>query len=250
MRLNGKLITGLAWAGLALVLVVPSADIISAQFTPGSSGLKMTSSTDAVQTASIGTDPVTALTQSGTPLPSYISDAPKDTLPAAAPVPTTPLAVTLPTLPKTAAPTAPETDVAIVEPVAPEPYPASMRPHPAPPTTISVADPVVVLDDTEVAAVSPTPTPRASVPKAPVVAPDYVTEEDLADWDSGTLADYLASRGLLDDQAIVTNSTAGYDSDGFYLDEGPNGLDTRTTIRSRSRYDDEDGYFMGSSDRG
>ena len=128
MALNTKIIGGLAWAGLAVVLAVPSADILSSQLA-AKSPLQMTADTDQIQTGSIA-DPVEAFVQTGKPLPSYISDAPAPAATVAAPKPTVKVIApsgstpsTVPVAPMTAAPV--ETEVAAIAPV---PYPASMRP--------------------------------------------------------------------------------------------------------------------------
>lgn len=236
MRLNSKITGGLAWTGLVLVLAVPSADILSSQLTP-QSGLQMTADTDAIETGSIA-DPVETYMSTGKPLPSYISDAPP--APAVRTIPlatsstqtaaTAPLKVTLPV-----APEATPIETAAIAP-APVPYPASMRPSPP-----VAAEPVVILDEAEVAAL------EAPVVRRPAAAaaPRVVTQDDLAGWNSGTLADYLARNGLLED-AAYSESTAEYDEDGFFLDEGPNGRE----YRSRSRRDfADDGYFMVFPDR-
>jgi hypothetical protein len=238
MALNSKIIGGLAWTGLVLVLAVPSADLVSSQLSPKSS-LAMTADTDQVQTGSIS-DPVDAFVQSGKPLPSYISDAPAAPAPTVKilpPISTTaqqPAPVTVPSVPATL--TA-ETDVAEVQPIAPVPYPANLRPK-AP----VVTDPIVTssVGGEEVAALPEAAVPPTGRPKASV-EPRYVTEEELADWDSGSLAEYLESRGLIEEAAYNDGSNAGYDPDGFFLNEGPN---NNRTIRSRSRRDGEGFFFV------
>jgi hypothetical protein len=45
-----------------------------------------------------------------------------------------------------------------------------------------------------------------------------VTGDQLEEWDSGSLADYLEQKGLLS-QSSADDS---YDPDGFFLDQGPN----------------------------
>jgi hypothetical protein len=79
-------------------------------------------------------------------------------------------------------------------------------------------------------------------PPAPVEEPRYITEDELADWDSGSLADYLERQNLIADAGSQANSSAAFDQDGFFLDEGPNNRETRA--RSRSRRDFEDGFFL------
>ena len=54
------------------------------------------------------------------------------------------------------------------------------------------------------------------VPTQPAVGyDDVVTAEELEDWESGPLSEFLAERG----QGGID---PGYDPDGFFLDEGPN----------------------------
>jgi hypothetical protein len=256
MALNSKIIGGLAWTGLAVILAIPSADIVSAQLSPKSS-LTVTSdsaevqsisvapmapATDPIETASIA-NPVDRFEQTGKPLPSYISDAPAAT--AAAPrqptvkilppsgSPGVPVTVTVPSL------TPAETEVAAVEAIAPIPAPASMRPKaPTRPITVTptIDQPVIVEED--VASIPQTALPPVRRPPV-AVEPRHVTEDQLAGWTSGSLADYLAQEGLLEDTQYTESSSAEYDADGFFLDEGPNG---NRTIRSHSR--DKDGFFL------
>src|SRR5262245_45789676 len=105
MKLNSKLTGGLAWAGLILVLAVPSADMLTKG--QGGTAAHITSDMDAVKTATTSTesvgaplpqlrpaivegqpaatttastgDPVDSYLQKGKKLPSYISDAPTET---------------------------------------------------------------------------------------------------------------------------------------------------------------------------
>jgi hypothetical protein len=68
--------------------------------------------------------------------------------------------------------------------------------------------------------------------------PGLVTEDQLEEWDSGSLADYLERRGLLSD-ASYTEETVGndeFDSDGFYLSDGPN--------NRRNRRDNDDSFIV------
>src|SRR5579872_587796 len=97
MRLNSKLTWGLAWAGLAIVIAVPSADfftsksgkaaVITSTIEPGTP-VKVASVTTTVTptgikiTPSAPGDAVSSYLQTGKPLPNYISDA---SAPAAAP---------------------------------------------------------------------------------------------------------------------------------------------------------------------
>jgi hypothetical protein len=84
--------------------------------------------------------------------------------------------------------------------------------------------------------------PRVPRPPAAVEEPRFVTEDELADWNSGSLADYLERENLIADAGYQDSSSAEFDQDGFFLDEGPNNRETR--VRSRSRRDFDDGFFL------
>jgi hypothetical protein len=256
MALNSKIIVGLAWVGLAVVLAIPSADIVSSQLSPKDT-LAIASDTDQIRTASIA-DPVERFEQTGQPLPSYVSVpaatetavvTPKPTVKIVAPSgsPQSPAVVTMPTTP-TATPA--ETEVAAIAPV---PYPVSMRPK-APITVAPMIDePVVVdeepviVDEQEVAALPEVDQPPVRRPPAAVEEPRYITEDELDGWNSGNLADYLAEQGLLEGSNNRPASTAQYDAeydpDGFFLDEGPNNRNNRS-FRSRSRRNNDGGFFV------
>ncbi len=67
--------------------------------------------------------------------------------------------------------------------------------------------------------------------------PPVVEADQLEEWDSGSLADYLERNGLLNGNgAAAETEDSSYDPDGFFLDEGPN--------RSRARRVYEDGFFL------
>lgn len=231
--LNRKLTGALAWGGLAVILAVPSADILSAKMAAPAAA------PDAITTASIDGASVTVpvvkpvlapVPVKGKPMPSYISDPGPETA-AVKPV----------------APKAPEQTAAVSpEPVPPTPMPAHMRPlppstgpqptqatQPAQPTQVATvqqpptATQPLILDEQQVlaneAALDSEPQPlrpKKDVPRPPAL----VTEDELEGWDSGSLADYLERRGLLSDasysEEYVGDET--YDPDGFYLSDGPN----------------------------
>jgi hypothetical protein len=268
MKLNSKLTGGLAWAGLILVLAVPSADML----TKGSGGAAatMTSDMDAIDTATAtpavtpaagpkvilarpgeapvvvqaqGEDPVDEYLGSGKELPSYISDAPADVA-AAEPAPVTKLVV------PGAASQTDAVDVAAVDPApaippqaAPVPYPASMRPKAPVMTAIAPVatdeEAPLILDEDLVerreAAVA------AVLDDGPVgpPAPAIVRGEELEEWDSGSLADYLERRGLMNSSSSDEASSGDFDEDGFFLDEGPN--DDEERLRQRLR---REGFFF------
>jgi len=170
MRLNSKVTWGLAWAGLAVVLAVPSADYLTGAF-----GLKsgtaavFTSTTDPVapvkapavapseqQTAEVtttvtrtgvtitpaapvlggssnsSTDPVNNYLSTGKALPDYISNG-DSTAGASAPAPSTPAPkVVAPGAPVIGAPSSEEpTQVATAEPAAPLVAPVPFPGRPA-----------------------------------------------------------------------------------------------------------------------
>ena len=248
MKLDARLKGGLAWTGLFVVLAVPSADILfgdrdrvpattsasasieTAAQTSVVPALKLpakpgTTGSNAANVASSG-DPVDAFVKSGKPLPDYISDGD-----------TAPVAVTAPALP---AGTPAETDpieVASLPREVPVPLPRTARP--AVPVAVTVpSQPALgqqaplIVDEEQVARNNPVePFPLSE--DAPMVEGDQLEE-----WDSGSLADYLERNGLLDDGGAPASEpeATSYDPDGFFLDEGPN--------RSRVRRLDEDGFFL------
>jgi hypothetical protein len=277
MKLNPKVTGGLAWAGLIVILAVPGADMLTKQ--PAESANRITTEVDPVRTsvvapspanaserpaAAASNDPVDGFLTSGKKLPSYISDAPAEvaaTKPAptlrviAPPGPSTTAATTAPTLKPVVVPgtTAPVEVASVnsVQPVAvaPQPYPASMRPRATPqvivtqPTVATTEDAPLIIDEDlvqrredAVAAVlddEPTPTQQ----------PRVVTEDELEEWDTGSLAEYLERRGYMaEEDAQAMNDEGEFDEDGFFLDDGPNNSDGRRVIRRLPRRDD--GFFL------
>jgi hypothetical protein len=274
MKLNSKVTGGLAWAGLVLVLAVPSADMLTK---PSAKSVTVTSDMDAIETASVApavkpvvpaVKPVTPATRqaaatgdvvedyvsSGKKLPSYISDAPAAA--AQEPVkvkpvlaPTTTAASTPAVKPTTTVASTPAVKVdgtfaddydANVAAIAPKPYPVSMRPKP---TTATAAlpsgdeAPLIIdeneLDQREAAILPPEPIGSAT-------SPQIVTEDQLEEWDSGSLADYLERKGLIGDAEQATERLENqFDEDGFFLSDGPN----RSTVQRR-RANDEVDFFL------
>ncbi|KKB12485.1 hypothetical protein VE25_07060 [Devosia geojensis] len=284
MQISRRVTNGLAWAGLFIVVGVPSADIITAQFmgereTIGSAvaggapivldvgekpRLDQTTTAsvdeDAVptaptpapapqrtQVAETSADPVDQYLQSGRKLPSYISGgeetatapqpqpvapsepaevaatpAPQPVQPtpagaaseptdvAAVPQPGNNATVTAPARP----PAAPPIEVAAIDPnarIAPVPMPLSMRPTPRSEPTIARTEPVVIPSSVQA--------PASGYPVAPPQAVagygDVVTAEELEDWESGPLSEFLRQRG-------GGRIDPDYDPNGFFLDQGPN----------------------------
>lgn len=258
MKLNPKLTGGLAWAGLVVILAVPSADMLmKPQEQAGAA--TVTSGTDAIRTSSVpapvteavkpaSEDPVDSYLASGRKLPSYISDAPAEVA-SRAPVKTPQLVV--PTQPATTGPgaqtatiappaaesVAPSVDVAAIAPAGPvappTPYPASLRPKAPVATAVRQEEPPLIIDEDIVT--------RREAAVARVLDDDlgprspggFVRGDELEEWDSGSLADYLERRGMLNENEQQA-SASNYDPDGFFLDEGPNS-DVRLIRRVRPR---------------
>lgn len=250
MKLNSKVTWGLAWTGLAVVLAVPSADYLTGRLggggkadaatvltsdiepvTPAVTTIKTKNGVTIVPAGSKlpAADPVDKLLSSGKTLPAYINDGDE---PAAASKPTQiaslPEPVTAPTpfpswaRPKAApAPAMPEMTTA----------PAVTQPTPVIASTTAPGEPTpLIVDERTLTGSIQEPTP---VPPSPMV-------DDSANWDELTLRQYLQRRGILEggdetrSTATVNERDSNYDPDGFYLNEGPNGVGTnRETRRER-----------------
>lgn len=270
MQIDRRVTNGLAWAGVLLVVGIPTADFLSAQFlgdptleptaqiavveriAPVPAPLSQRPATPvakpeaqvaaatpaakpvvvappakpAVRAAAVtptkpvvaapaaanpaaGTaDAVNAWLDSGKPLPSYITDesAAQPTQVAATPPARPPIAPA-----PTTAPAAidPVQVASIQQPkVAPMPMPLSMRPSP-----VAVVRPAA--NAVPVAVVGPNNDLIVATPGSGPRPPADITAQELEDWESGPLAEFLAERQ--GSRADVT-----YDEDGFFLDEGPN----------------------------
>ncbi|HEV7345835.1 MAG TPA: hypothetical protein VGN60_09435 [Devosia sp.] len=157
--------------------------------------------TPAAQTA----DAVDAFLNSGRDLPSYITESSAAPVQVAAVKPSGTATVTAPAV------AIDPIEVASIAPqkVAPVPMPLSMRP--APIAVALATEPTIVIP--------PGLTPAQ--PTAVVPPSDAVTAADLEDWETGPLADFLAQRQGAN-AYIDPGYDAGYDGDGFFLDEGPN----------------------------
>jgi hypothetical protein len=272
MQIDRRVTNGLAWAGVLLVVGIPTADILSAQFlgdpTPAPSAqiaqiavveriapvpaplsqrpaapvakpeaqvatatpvkpvvvappakpiveaaaatpAKPVVATPAANPATRTADAVNAWLDSGKPLPSYITDEPSAAQPiqvAATPPARAPIVAA-----PTTAPAAidPVQVASIQQPkVAPMPMPLSMRPSP-----VAVVRPAA--NAVPVAVVGPNNDLIVATPGTGPRPPANINAQELEDWESGPLAEFLAERQ--GSRADVT-----YDNDGFFLDEGPN----------------------------
>jgi len=232
MKLDGKVKGGLAWAGLVVILAVPAANMVvgnpnspSAQsaVTAADAGatkpaLKLPAAkpaaTDPIETASVGEDAVDKMLAKGKKLPSYISDGDAAVTPKpAAPVALKPAA---PVALKPISPTTPikaPTEVATVAPeAAPVPLPRSARPKATAVASLPAAEKPLIVDEKTL------PEGNAAVEPFPLSDGNVVTGDQLEEWDSGSLADYLERKGLLSQ----TSTEDSYDPDGYFLDQGPN----------------------------
>lgn len=264
MSIARRLTSGLAWAGLALVIAVPSADFVTSQFVfepvettvpnakpaPAAAVIAATPkvvirdpsvvAAVPVATAAPVAEPVVSVPAivstpevaaaapidrfAGKPQPSYLTDDGEAKQTADAPK-----VVILPTRTATrpqteiaATPVAPIVDpieVATVNPTAPAqdvlppvPMPAEMRPR----TSILASVVPSTAQDSGVLIVD---TPRTAAVQP---AEEFVSADELDDWESGPLADFLAQRngGFVADPEA--NYDAAYDPDGFFLEDGPN----------------------------
>lgn len=243
MKIDSKVKGGLAWAGLFVILAVPSAELLFGKDEAPTANLAVTSDTaqvqpvvpavtrpelkiDPVETASVAApatetgDAVDTYINKGKKLPAYISDA--DSAPAVKPaVPVTlgkpveiaainPATVTAPMpLPRNARP------VAKAPVVAKTPVVASV---PAAPSTKPLIIDETNLADRQADLNQPVePFPLSDGDQAYSDSDVVVTGDELEEWDSGSLADYLAQRGLLNEGRA---QSAEDDSD-FVFNDGP-----------------------------
>jgi len=243
MKFDSKVKGALAWTGLFVILAVPSADLLFGKDTGPSANLAITSDTaqvkpvvpatkselkaDPVQTASIATpkansgDAVDTYLNNGKKLPAYISDA--ETAPAVKPA--APVTVKAPV------------EVAALSPVQetpPVPMPRSARPVVKAPVVASVpaapaaGEQPLIIDETDLAQRQANLT-QPDAPVEPFPLSDgsdqasndqpVVTGDQLEEWDSGSLADYLAAKGLLNDDS--SQPQAAEDDSDLVFNNGP-----------------------------
>jgi len=247
MQLDRRRITnGLAWAGAALIVAIPTADLIARQFTAApepqvaivqeepetpdvdlptdSAERPAQESPESVSTADTGTpsdsgtgDAVDSFIQSGRPLPSYISNGDASSTsaraPASTPAPQRPAAPTQTALaPSQPATPPPSTQNEATRPVITTPravtgFPTAVSQRPliatAPAPIAPAVNPPLIID-------RPTPMPGIQVP--------VVTAQELEDWESGPLSEFLANRG-----GGARSAPSDYEPGGFWLDEAPSG---------------------------
>lgn len=254
MKINPKVTGALAWTGLVVVLAVPAADMLGgrpeakASLTADTEQVRVATAkpvvkpvdkpvVPSIEAAPATGDAVADFVKSGKALPSYISGNDSPVVEAAS-TPTVPAAkpgtITINpdgtiAKPATVAPVTPvQPEVASVQPqlVAPTPLPASARPKPQIATMPAPvqSEPPLIIDERTVASTGP-------VPPGDIVPEDqFVTGDQLEEWDSGSLADYLERRGLMSDASRAAPIERDYDADGFFLDEGPNNNGRRSRV--------------------
>ncbi|KKB84935.1 hypothetical protein VW29_08960 [Devosia limi DSM 17137] len=291
MQINRRITNGLAWAGLFLVVGIPAADLLSAQFmgeTEGIAVASVPSERSAPMPAPLSqrpaaptqvalvppakpaaapaaarpaaADPVDGFLASGRKLPSYITGgdaaapaAPAETVPtqiAAAPEPVVPVtaapvasaAAVLPASEAAAkpAPDAPEIDPIEVaslgsQKIAPVPMPLAMRPV----NQVVAARPTNSIDATNPLGVAPVVAPSQNAQAYPPIGMD-----DLEDWETGPLSDFLAERQngrTPPSQRADRNYDSNYDRNGFFLSDGPNNSRPQ---RDRLVGPADDGFFL------
>jgi len=228
MELRRQLTGALAWAGLVLIIAVPSAELVRAKFFSKGTGAVASDVADTpVVTPAVEPKPKPATIASTTPVapqpalkaitvpvtpivaePTNGGDAVKDYIAANKKLPdyitgstsTKPVAsAPVQQLPPTVQASAP-TAVATISPApAVTAAPTAVAVAPAPdavdPSSVASVDAQPVVPD-----VPPVPMPASARPKPQALTPT-VTEADLKDWKSGSLEDYLKAHGLLADSA-------------------------------------------------
>jgi hypothetical protein len=270
MKIDRRITGGLAWAGLVVILAVPSADIlfgkpeVRASITSdmsavppdaaGGTAAPASGPVDTVETASISEKPVAATPASVPAAGTSSTSAAAPAKPAPVPTGAQQAASAPPQGPAPVDGTAPATEVAtaaaaVVDP--PIPMPRNMRPLPA--TVIPPQQPVNVATTNEAApAEAPLIIDEKRVPPqrqatnrgsseffGPSGRGPVVTEDKLAAWNSGSLSDYLQRNGLIDEGAPSEQRfDDNYDPDGFFLSDGPE-RPRRNYPRPR-----EDGWFF------
>jgi hypothetical protein len=273
MNMDRRLTNGLAWAGALLVIGIPAADYLTRALDTGATPSVAVIEPEAPATTSPAAQPVApriektatpAVTapkpaapapveqksasavddfvQSGRALPSYITGGDKPAAAAATParpVIETPAATASvrPTIvtPVAAPPVAPEQVAALPARVAPVPMPLSMRPAPVTVPLAPSGNAPLIIDQANA------PIVRPQVLPPQVVQPgDYVSAEDLADWESGPLSDFLARRQQQSSATyVVRPNEPVYEPEGIWLDE------VLRPGRPSQRFDnDEDVYFV------
>lgn len=277
--MDRRLTNGLAWAGALLVIGIPAADYLTraldtgatpsvavvepqAPATPAPAAQPVAPKVETAAAPAVTTPNPTApapaqksgsavedFVQAGRTLPSYITGADKPAAVAATParpVIETPAetASVRPTIvtPGVAAPqVAPGEQVAALPArVAPVPMPLSMRPAPVTVPLAPSGNAPLIIDQANAPIINPQVMPPQILPPQVVQPGDYVSAEDLADWEAGPLSDFLARRQQQSSATyVVRPNEPVYEPEGAWLDE------VLRPGRPSQRFDnDEDVYFV------
>lgn len=257
MQMSRKLSNGLAWAGVVVVVGVLCADFVTSKFmsstaaqatelsvqTAGPSAVTpMPASARPKPVAAVkpamqpvkpvAAVPVATATQvksndvvdrymsDGKALPSYLTDGPAAAKPVAVkPAAPAAQAVSTPAIAAGSPVAADPIQVGAIAPpalavpakIAPVPLPLSLRPKP-------MQQPPLVIDAPTIQANIVPPQDLVAKPLPVAQGQDQiVSAQDLQDWESGPLSEFLAKR-----RGGTPRSSANYDPDGFYLGDGPN----------------------------
>jgi hypothetical protein len=253
MKMDRRLSNGLAWAGALLVIGIPAADYLTGAFAntgapsvavvdadpvapasvvppvavkPAGQGAEAPKPVARPQAVANASDPVAGFLQSGKQLPDYITGG---GTPAAKPQVAAPKPIPATTAPATTPPPV-EQVAALPAKVAPTPMPLSMRPRPVSVPLVN-SQPLIINDAAT----------GAAVPMPPQQPAEFVTSEDLEAWESGPLNEFLARRGQQSSATYQVQQNAPvYDTDGFWLDEGPG---RNRPVGRKPRGDDEVYYL-------
>jgi hypothetical protein len=99
-----------------------------------------------------------------------------------------------------------------------------MRPTPsAVATAAQGAGDVLIIDEDALARREASLLPLEPIP--PGGSNSVVTQDQLEEWDSGSLAEYLERKGLISE--AVERLDSQFDEDGFFLSDGPNNSSVR-----------------------
>jgi hypothetical protein len=257
MSIDRRITNGLAWAGVILVVGIPAADLLSAQFMGNPAApapaqvaviepvapvpaplsqrpaapvakpaIEVAVAAPAKPVAPVAKPAVTPAAQTADAVDAFLQSGramPSYITGADAPAAPSQVAATPPArtpIVTTPAERIDPVEVAAIPPhkVAPVPMPLSMRPQPI--AVALVRDPVVI---------PPGLTP--ALPAGAIRPPADVTAADLDDWETGPLSDFLAQR-----QAGNAYVEPTYDANGFFLDEGPNRSRARVIAREEAPF--------------
>jgi hypothetical protein len=256
MRLNSKWTWGLAWAGLAVVIAVPSLDLFTGK--SGKAAALLTSTTEPVKTAAVTTTVTPngiTITPTGTAAPASSGDPVDNYLKTNKALPNY---ITGANAPSADAPT----QVATIDPtppvVAPVPFPArppdvdtpaALPPAGTAPQTANVdssSTPYVIDEPAPATQQAALGQPAGPIPPEPII-------DDSVQWHTKSLERYLDQNGLMDNTpsrstasvTVVNRADSNFDANGFYLSDGPNNVraERRQRIVQMLNDDSDSGGF-------